>query len=672
MADARDDQADKETVVAPPPQRGRADGEPTIADTLAAFHQVEAGSLPPAGQDDTATRYEARELLGEGGMGSIRLYKDRRVGRDVAMKVIHPGHGSRSDLRSRFVREARVQGQLEHPSIVPVYDLSLYPEPAFFTMKRVRGVTLEEVIGLLGKANPDARARFSRRKLLTAFGSVCLAVDFAHVHGVVHRDLKPANVMLGDFGEVYVLDWGIARVGPTDVPAESSQKAVEFTIDETGERIAKTEAGALLGTLGYMAPEQLKGEPVDGRADVYALGAILFELLALVPLHTGARAAEIVASTLTGADARPSVRAPERDVPPELETICIRATAVAPRDRFASARELHDAVEQFLDGDRDLELRAKMAEGHARTAADAAARARIGVGAPAERDRSLALREVGRALALDPTNAEALRTTMALVTEPPRVLPAEARATLDSANAGMLRSTAVAGAVWYATTFLYFPLFFWMGVRDWTIPVASYSLLAVAALSSALVSARPRATWALITPFVSSTIAFSLLSRLMGAYIILPAILVANTVAYVVVPGRRHRTVALVVGSLGLIVPVILEAVGVWSPSYSFAGGTFVVLPHAGPFAARPTQIFLFVLTLSTIITSITFVDRVRRTLDRAEERLHLQAWQLRQLAPDAAKGAGDVSLPSSGCMLEEGPSAACAPSGAATPSSPS
>jgi serine/threonine protein kinase len=156
-------------------------------------------------------RYQASGVIGKGGMGEVRLYKDLRISRYVAVKVLRDKLRSSPEYRSRFVLEARLQGQLEHPSIVPVHDLGVTPEgELFFSMARVRGVTLRAALETVRAG--DHGARFVRRRLLTAFSSVCLAVDYAHCRGVVHRDLKPENVMLGDFGEVYVLDWGIAKV----------------------------------------------------------------------------------------------------------------------------------------------------------------------------------------------------------------------------------------------------------------------------------------------------------------------------------------------------------------------------------------------------------------------------------------------------------------------------
>ncbi|MDB4992576.1 MAG: Protein kinase, partial [Myxococcaceae bacterium] len=169
-----------------------------------------------------AARYDAHHLLGRGGMGEVRLHRDARIGRDVAMKVIRADQAHQASIRrTRFLREARVQGQLEHPSIVPVYDVGFGKDGAlYFTMKRVQGLTFTDIFDKLRKKDPQAVAEHTQRKLLAAFGSVCLAIAFAHTRRVIHRDLKPSNVMVGRFGEVYVLDWGIAKI--LDEPDEPS------------------------------------------------------------------------------------------------------------------------------------------------------------------------------------------------------------------------------------------------------------------------------------------------------------------------------------------------------------------------------------------------------------------------------------------------------------------
>ncbi|NUQ79019.1 MAG: serine/threonine protein kinase, partial [Polyangiaceae bacterium] len=278
-------------------------------------HPVEASGLEQ--------RYELITVLGTGGMGEVRLCKDRLIGRSVAMKVMHDELAAQSDLRERFLREVRIQGQLEHPSIVPVYDIGVDSKGGIlFTMKRIRGMTLDTVLDGLRAGNAELSARYSRRKLLVAFSSVCLAVDFAHQRGVIHRDIKPENIILGDFGEVYVLDWGIAKVMSGGDAADV--EALELTQDS----MQQTALGSLLGTPGYMSPEQACGaiDRLDARTDVYSLGAILFEIVAGQTLHDPALSVQkLLAATIRGVDARPSARG-ARDVPAELDAICVRAT----------------------------------------------------------------------------------------------------------------------------------------------------------------------------------------------------------------------------------------------------------------------------------------------------------------------------------------------------------
>src|SRR5664279_1075390 len=212
--------------------------------TLSPSRALEVGATQASPTTNPGTgalpaRYRLAGSLGHGGMGEVLLATDTQIDREVAIKrmLIDPT----GPAVARFLREAKVQGRLDHPAIVPVYELAHDTEGRpFFVMKRLVGVTLADVL-----ARHTGDLRYTRQKLLRAFADVCLAVELAHSRGVIHRDLKPANIMLGDFGEVYVLDWGIARVvGETDPELHSPA---------TGDQ-QLTQAGAILGTPGYMAP----------------------------------------------------------------------------------------------------------------------------------------------------------------------------------------------------------------------------------------------------------------------------------------------------------------------------------------------------------------------------------------------------------------------------------
>ncbi|CAN5925398.1 hypothetical protein BH11MYX4_BH11MYX4_30280 [soil metagenome] len=243
----------------PPTSDGREEAPPAV-------RLEEDGPTSKSGE-----RYSVRRRIGLGGMGTIDLVHDRVVGRDVALKQMRPRTLDPRAEWASFEREARLQGQLEHPAIVPVYDLGKGEDGSpYFTMKRVRGESLASILDRLAEGDAETRARFSRRKLLTAFAQLCLAAHYAHERGVIHRDIKPANVMLGGYGEVYLLDWGIAKVrGDAASLAPAGTAGASLRPDETTD-------GSVVGSLGTMAPEQAEGLAIDARADVYALGAVLF------------------------------------------------------------------------------------------------------------------------------------------------------------------------------------------------------------------------------------------------------------------------------------------------------------------------------------------------------------------------------------------------------------
>jgi serine/threonine protein kinase len=613
------------TPVGPPPV-----GPSPDVSTLAAGEPVDA-------------RYVWRDRLGEGGMGEIRLYHDERLGRDVAMKVMRADHVGRADLDARFLREARVQGRIEHPSVVPVYDLGMAGGTPFFTMKRVHGPTLAQILAeLRAGARPregegQVAERYSRHKLLAAFASVCLTVDFAHAHGVVHRDLKPDNIMLGSYGELYVLDWGIAKI------VDSVDLASSPALDRTG---SQTKAGAFFGTLGYMAPEQLDPSfgRTDARSDVYALGAILFEILTLEPLHPLERADKMVASTLMATPRRPSARAPSRGVPPELDDICARATAREPSQRFASARDLHSALERFREKDRDLDQRRAGAQEHAARAIAAAktAETELDPEAPA---RTLALREASRALAFDPSHMGAALALRALLASPPRVLPPEVVAELGVDTQRLFARVARGGALLQLSWLCYLPFAMLMGIRDVTAYVVVSLLFLASAADGLRRSRRPPADGRLPLPSaLLVAVSVASLSLVMSPFVLVPSAAVAFAVVLIVV--RRSRAwpaLPVLMACAVVIVPVLLAQAHVLPPFFAQDGKDILILPRM---VELPERLTLGVTTVAHVFilgsVAAWFIE-LRSGLDEAQVRLRHHAWQLRQLV--AAEPAAQPSL---------------------------
>ena len=571
-------------------------------------------------------RYELREVLGEGGMGEVRLCRDRRLGREVALKVIRATGAQRPDLRARFEREARVQGQLEHPSIVPIYDIGLDAHgAAYFTMRRVRGLTLEQVLEARRKGSAAAQS-FSPARLLGAFASVCQAVAFAHARGLVHRDLKPANIMLGDFGEVYLLDWGLAKVVGAPETAGGAEGA---SVHGSGA----TRAGDAMGTPGYMAPEQVRGEldRVDERCDVYALGAILFELLTLERLHQGATVQELYATTLGGAEARAAVRAPGHAVPPELEAVYVRATALEPAERFPSARELHDAVERYVEGDRDLERRRVLARGHA---AEALRHAEAAAGSGGGASHQAALREAGAALALDPEQHEALGLLARLLLAAPREVPASARLELDEASDRVQHAAARTGVSLYLGWLLFVPVLLLLGVRSWPLFATGVALLATT-LALAALSLRPALRrLAGFSAFVGGSALVGIGSTVLGPHMLVPNLALTNVLAFTLFGDRALRVPAIAIGTLSFVVPWALQATGVVAASYRFEGGGFSVVPMMTSLPEWGVHLLMLLANVALIAPIAAYVGRIRDQVGQSEQSLFLQAWSLRQLLP--------------------------------------
>ncbi len=591
--------------------------------------------LPPEAVHER-DRYLERSVLGEGGMGRIHLCHDTRVGRDVAMKVLRQRYAKHPDTVARFVREARIQGQLEHPSIVPVYDLSRTLDGRIsFTMKRVHGKTIEQIIDGLNAKDKYFIENYPRRKLLRAFSAACLAVDFAHSRSVLHRDLKPSNIMLGDFGEVYVLDWGLSKVA--GLPDLLGERPVALPRDGSTD----TLDGAVLGTPGYMSPEQARGETagMDARADVYSLGAILYETLALQPLHARGSVSGMMTSTVAGADGRPSFRAPQRSIPSELDAICVKATQLNREHRFASVRELHDAIERYLDGEQDLKLMREMAQAHAR-AAEVAAEYALAGGPNAKEERVRALREVGRALALDPSHTEAQRVLLRLLATPPGELPEEERVEVAHEEEDSGRYTANMSG-WYHLSFVITTgLVLAMGVKSW-IALGLYAAVSAVTSATAFISARGLVSpsYRLFANVISGTLAIGFMSTMFGPLFLIPGLAAMSTMAASFnTPTRGARALVISIGVLAVVVPLALEAVGLLPPSYEFRDGYMLVLPRMHYFSPGATMLFLCYVGLGHIVSISVLMGRLNEARLAAIEKAHKQTWQLKQLVSDDAQ----------------------------------
>ena len=319
-------------TVAPAPHDTPLEGHaatlpgPGVASDLTALVKVDAAS------------YAIGPELARGGMGKILSARDRRLRRDVVIKVTrHEGEL----VDPRFEREALITARLQHPSIVRVYEAGVLSDGrAFYAMERVRGRSLEVVLD-------ETTTLEERLALLPHAIAVADAIAYAHSEGVLHRDLKPSNVLIGPFGETVVIDWGLAKdLRAVDTPLRPDTPVAEESGSSSDSSL--THAGAVLGTPSYMAPEQARGDAVDERTDIYALGTLLYTLLSGTPPYRGHSTDEVIELVASGR--RKPIVEREPRVPPELATIVEHAMALDPADRYQSAKQLADELRQFAAG----------------------------------------------------------------------------------------------------------------------------------------------------------------------------------------------------------------------------------------------------------------------------------------------------------------------------------
>ena len=304
-------------------------------------------------------KYEMSGKLGQGGVGEVLLVQDRDLERSVAMKrLLHqPGATISDETLSRFLHEAQTTGQLEHPNIVPVHDVGLDGQgKLYFTLKYVRGVSLRQVIKgreqntTVEKNGPRFRDAYPARKMIEILIGVCQGVAFAHSKRVIHRDLKPDNVMLGKFGEVLVMDWGLAKNLASKKKDQDERETV--LIGSPSAEASMTLEGSIAGTPAYMAPEQAQGRisELDERTDIYALGAMLYEVLSGHAPYEGGGAMEVLRRVQAGPPPKLTKGAPGFEaVPRELKAICEKAMQREPRQRYQSATAMLQDLEAYLD-----------------------------------------------------------------------------------------------------------------------------------------------------------------------------------------------------------------------------------------------------------------------------------------------------------------------------------
>jgi serine/threonine-protein kinase len=327
--------------------RDRTDPDATVSYLASAAQR--AGNRSSAAQR-AGNRFRIIRLHAQGGLGSVYEAHDEELGRKVALKEIQPDKADHPELRSRFVLEAEISGGLQHPGIVPIYSLGHYDDgKPYYAMRFVEGASLRDAIARYHEAHPRPDPTTKEfRDLLNRFLDVCNAIAFAHSRGVLHRDLKPHNVMIGDYGEALLIDWGLAKATGRRDPASGGRPEATL-VPPSGSGVEPTQAGQVMGTPSYMSPEQARGDlPALGPAtDVYGLGAILYQMLtgqAPVPVQEGV---DGVLSRVMRGEIAP-VRALNPSVPVTLEAVCLKALAPKPEDRYPTARSLADDLSHWM------------------------------------------------------------------------------------------------------------------------------------------------------------------------------------------------------------------------------------------------------------------------------------------------------------------------------------
>ena len=328
----------------------------TLGRTSVELSLIEQSQTIP--KSSTSERYEISRQLAKGGMGEVYLALDRQLHRHVALKVMTPKVAEDSDLTQRFTQEAMVLGRLDHPHIVPIHDLGVDSLGRnYYAMKFVRGTTLKEVLQGLRRGQSSIVERYPLARLLDVYSKVCDAAAYAHSKGIIHRDLKPANVMIGEFGEVMVMDWGISKI--------LGQPEKKITNYNSVNSNSGTQYGTVMGTPSFMAPEQAEGrlEEINERTDIYSLGAILYNILTLHPPIKGSSTdPKVMEKIKSGSIVPPShynnqpksttvlLHCPNFQVPEPLSAVAMQALSRKASGRYPDVHSLQREIAAFTAG----------------------------------------------------------------------------------------------------------------------------------------------------------------------------------------------------------------------------------------------------------------------------------------------------------------------------------
>lgn len=325
---------------------------------LDAKREEKRESMEEEDDDDSTFSFGEKYLvsgkLGEGRMGVVLDARDIDIRRDIAIKLINEEDNEQQEWIERFMEEAQVQGQLEHPNIPPVYEMGMEQNSrVYFSMQKVEGDSLREILDGIRKEDPSYTEEYTLTRLLQIFHKICDGLAFAHSRGVIHRDLKPGNIMIGAYGEVHLMDWGLAKIIDREDPHKKQNLVVS---DRMEGDVLHSMSGSVIGTPAYMSPEQAEGkvDQLDERADIYALGGILYRMLTLNPPIYEDDMEKALMRVKNNDILPPSEQAPDRTIPTELEEVVLKAMSGAREDRYQTVSALQEDIRAFQEG-RTLE-----------------------------------------------------------------------------------------------------------------------------------------------------------------------------------------------------------------------------------------------------------------------------------------------------------------------------